>query len=211
MSLWECHPCNTGLSPRVRGNPLRPSPVHPHGRSIPACAGEPCLREAERMGSLGVYPRVCGGTSTTVVSSQSINGLSPRVRGNRGRLIEGRAVVGSIPACAGEPPFVPPLSPRLRVYPRVCGGTIALHRETIGMSGLSPRVRGNRGVLEHVTASDGSIPARAGEPLIQMERQLCDTVYPRACGGTRRMPIDPRIPTGLSPRVRGNPRGSDSP
>ena len=50
-----------GLSPRVRGNPLRESmPCLSHG-SIPACAGEPCSTRRSQIDAT-VYPRVCGGT-----------------------------------------------------------------------------------------------------------------------------------------------------
>ena len=50
-----------GLSPRVRGN-LPISQGHGDSqRSIPACAGEPILRERGYNGGT-VYPRVCGGT-----------------------------------------------------------------------------------------------------------------------------------------------------
>ena len=72
-----------GLSPRVRGNPLkmllpRLSPrVRGNHGSIPACAGEPPPISIPR----------CAAPN---------RGLSPRVRGNR-------CEVGSIPACAGEP------------------------------------------------------------------------------------------------------------
>ena len=50
-----------GLSPRVRGNPEMY--LHPCAsmRSIPACAGEPSLSDVLPR-SIGVYPRVCGGT-----------------------------------------------------------------------------------------------------------------------------------------------------
>ena len=34
------------------------------------------------------------------------------------------------------------------------------------------------------------------------------SVYPRVCGGTRRIPVPPVVGYGLSPRVRGNPRQS---
>ena len=53
-----------GLSPRVRGNLEHwHNPYGPAG-SIPACAGEPgFLRRAGR--DYPVYPRVCGGTTTT--------------------------------------------------------------------------------------------------------------------------------------------------
>ena len=51
----------------------------------------------------------------------------------------------------------------------------------------------------------GSIPARAGEPVTIPPPPRRPTVYPRACGGTRRN--EPSNPShlGLSPRVRGNP------
>ena len=50
-----------GLSPRVRGNRTPIMPCCCHGRSIPACAGEP--PGVSLWGQPGeVYPRVCGGT-----------------------------------------------------------------------------------------------------------------------------------------------------
>ena len=95
--------------------------------------------------------------------------------------------MGSIPACAGEPPRHPwaslaasgGLSPRvrgtftgkrpagtLRVYPRVCGGTSCWLCTAASAAGLSPRVRGNH--------EDGTTPMD----------QLFTSVYPRVCGGT---------------------------
>ena len=91
-----------GLSPRVRGNR---SHHHPHrcwDRSIPACAGEP-KRNLEKGNLLGVYPRVCGGTRPGKRESGFQRGLSPRVRGNLRRIPQGQLIIGSIPACAGEP------------------------------------------------------------------------------------------------------------
>ena len=51
-----------------------------------------------------VYPRVCGGTLQPEPRRRVRAGLSPRVRGNP--LIAGIIILylGSIPACAGEPP-----------------------------------------------------------------------------------------------------------
>ena len=71
----------SGLSPRVRGNPLLVA--FPAGlvRSIPACAGEPRLNVIwTRL--VKVYPRVCGGTQAIQRAGYYIQGLSPRVRGN---------------------------------------------------------------------------------------------------------------------------------
>ena len=93
---------NVGLSPRVRGNPV--SYVFPVRslRSIPACAGEPTVLTGGAA-TVEVYPRVCGGTSSGKSRTTHHQGLSPRVRGNLGRVDERGLGRGSIPACAGEP------------------------------------------------------------------------------------------------------------
>ena len=71
-----------GLSPRVRGNPLLTGSAMGLGRSIPACAGEPRAQVPAGC-SVGVYPRVCGGTIVMHLTIRAQSGLSPRVRGNR--------------------------------------------------------------------------------------------------------------------------------
>ena len=72
----------SGLSPRVRGNPPRPLTRDCRMRSIPACTGEPL--QLHRMPvEVWVYPRVYGGTRRAVPDIQIEPGLSPRVRGNR--------------------------------------------------------------------------------------------------------------------------------
>ena len=72
-----------GLSPRVRGNLVLIGLFVEEYRSIPACAGEP---EAwpETRAIFTVYPRVCGGTWNCENERMGCLGLSPRVRGNRG-------------------------------------------------------------------------------------------------------------------------------
>ena len=74
-----------GLSPRVRGNlAVAPSPSGRAG-SIPARAGEP-PRTQPRRRKHEVYPRACGGTFSTAAPIAGCMGLSPRVRGNPGRV-----------------------------------------------------------------------------------------------------------------------------
>ena len=175
----------------------------PRSGSIPACAGEPSP-SAQSKPTPSVYPRVCGGTEVNRQSRRHKRGLSPRVRGNPGRvscLLRGR---GSIPACAGEPKRPRTAFCAVSVYPRVCGGTQNATRgarRARGLSrvcggtpdgitgrdafdGLSPRVRGNPAYSGQRAANRGSIPACAGDPI--------PAAYQRP------------IP-GLSPRVRGNP------
>ena len=75
------------------------------------------------------------------------------------------------------------------------------------MSGLSPRVRGNPTRFRELLLPTRSIPARAGEPRSGSPDFWSQKVYPRACGGTFITSKNSNIPSGLSPRVRGNPFG----
>ena len=173
-----------GLSPRVRGNRERSAGAGQWPRSIPACAGEPDYAcPAHDAG--WVYPRVCGGTAPRRGPWRIFWGLSPRVRGNPGRTNGLGVATGSIPACAGEPRQPNRVCNGLRVYPRVCGGTIEQRANNHLAAGLSPRVRGNRQILFPFLTGAGSIPACAGEPWDSIRRASRTTVYPRVCGGTR--------------------------
>ena len=131
-------------------------------------------------------------------------GLSPRVRGNRHAGDDGTVQDGSIPACAGEPCYHMPRSARMRVYPRVCGGTRQVRQRPEAVR-VYPRVCGGTAIGDDPPGMiGGSIPACAGEPLDGATSDRLG-VYPRVCGGTawtvpRRQPLE-----GLSPRVRGNP------
>ena len=151
--------------------------------SIPACAGEPrtvvIADDVER-----VYPRVCGGTDKTPPGIVKAQGLSPRVRGNRPPARQQRQWWRSIPACAGEPGRRCAGREYPAVYPRVCGGTLALSLFWATYLGLSPRVRGNPSPLLVLGDLFGSIPACAGEPAEMAESIFGWRVYPRVCGGT---------------------------
>ena len=58
--------------------------------------------------------------------------------------------------------------------------------------GLSPRVRGNRQSSALSRSFEGSIPARAGEPVTVQDALTKAQVYPRACGGTQSISYCPR-------------------
>ena len=172
-----------GLSPRVRGNPLLLPRTPRRPGSIPACAGEPkpaCPRHRRSR----VYPRVCGGTAHRFAPPDAQHGLSPRVRGNRVRSGVAAGQERSIPACAGEPTPAPGPVPWWPVYPRVCGGTSQRGIADYLVSGLSPRVRGNRPAPADARPRERSIPACAGEPTKSIAIRLPARVYPRVCGGT---------------------------
>ena len=74
--------------------------------------------------------------------------------------------------------------PEVKVYPRVCGGTITPPPTPPPLPGLSPRVRGNQPApAEHYQCAR-SIPACAGEPRRGPDTIAGREVYPRVCGGT---------------------------
>ena len=147
---------------------------------------------------------MCGGTGWRYMRPPRHSGLSPRVRGNPPRARLSAPFQRSIPACAGEPYT----SQGGRIYtnglsPRVRGNRRVLER-CMTLTSLSPRVRGNRGAAYLRRERVRSIPACAGEPPQRENRQLVGGVYPRVCGGTVQfMLADARV-AGLSPRVRGN-------
>ena len=139
------------------------------------------------------------------MGSNTTNGLSPRVRGNRTPTLFVSSSNRSIPARTGEPSPTTTRAPPIPVYPRAYGGTRPRHRPPTSYAGLSPRVRGNRAPLARCPAGAGSIPARTGEPSAGYWLIAKGRVYPRAYGGTGCPHSNPASPNGLSPRVRGNP------
>ncbi len=92
----------------------------------------------------------------------------------------------------------------IEVYPRAYGGTVVRRLGSVGVRGLSPRVRGNHARRRSKRLSVGSIPARTGEPRVARAPNVVDPVYPRAYGGTLITGNAPPAGEGLSPRVRGN-------
>ena len=112
-----------GLSPRMRGNPAGHAVPGSGNGSIPAYAGEPTPAFSPAAAAQ-VYPRVCGGTDLNSMRPYLVGGLSPRMRGNLRPAIHAMARPGSIPAYAGEPSAARRPSSVIRVYPRVCGGTV---------------------------------------------------------------------------------------
>ena len=123
--------------------------------------------------------------------------------------------IGSIPAWAGEPDIGRVRYVRIRVYPRVGGGTITGWSVAAPFKGLSPRGRGNPIHWSPWVMYIRSIPAWAGEPGESARGSSPATVYPRVGGGTGDRHSEPCHECGLSPRGRGNPiiihtKGPDS-
>ena len=97
------------------------------------------------------------------------------------------------------------------VYPRVGGGTTESTESTESTEGLSPRGRGNRRQCMSPCSLLRSIPAWAGEPCPYRCSHRAFRVYPRVGGGTSPRPRGKPSCEGLSPRGRGNRKGTGLP
>ena len=99
-------------------------------------------------------------------------------------------------------------SPRPRTAPSAAqqpgtAGPLAIRHFT--NPGLSPRSRGQPGLLSHSPGHGRIIPAPAGEPCSWRTLWRDDPVYPRVGGGTVAEEVKAGADVGLSPRGRGNP------
>ena len=109
-----------GSSPRMRGTPIiLPLTVFIHG-IIPAYAGNTQNKSIVFVQRRD-HPRVCGEHLARLSSCSRSSGSSPRMRGTRRLRDNGHAIIGIIPAYAGNTPH--PANHRwwCRDHPRVCG------------------------------------------------------------------------------------------
>ena len=130
-----------GSSPRMRGklSSLLGRLLRP--RLIPAHAGKTlCLMRKRRI--YRAHPRACGENFTGNLTSQSIEGSSPRMRGKRLVPCEAGGRLGLIPAHAGKTAEKPCESTSRWAHPRACGENTPPRRRSDWRKGSSPRMRG---------------------------------------------------------------------
>ena len=176
-------PSRRGLSPRVRGNQQQIVDPRLERGSIPTRGGKPLFRHMETIHA-GVYPHACGETAMRSGHVFQGPGLSPRVRGTCGKGPADQPGEGLSPRVRGKPCGASASSSLSRVYPHACGETARSARARRLVRGLSPRVRGNRGLASAGWTDLGSIPTRAGKPVMSSAPARKFRVYPHACGET---------------------------
>ena len=231
------------VHPRASGGAPRRA-FAPRQGSIPARAGEPSVTLRSRRPSRGSIPARAGEPPAGYAAGDQRSGPSPRERGSLDRPCILRATRGSIPARAGEPGAAAQLigiagsiparagepSPAGdaqlagRVHPRASGGAAPRPSHAlVTAAGPSPRERGSRHGRSQRASSQGSIPARAGEPLLRQARSMhagpsprergslasagdrrTDRVHPRASGGAAASSARAHPARGPSPRERGS-------
>ena len=138
-------------------------------RSIPACAGEPCNPVGSGSDGNRSIPACAGEPRCPHAVCPPIDGLSPRVRGNRRPVLGLHRDYGSIPACAGEPFIVDSRIRYSRSIPACAGEPITRHFAYPLSTGSIPACAGEPAAGVYVILPQtrpGSIPACAGEPNI---------------------------------------------
>ncbi len=197
--------CSWGRSPRERGSLADDQPDLIDLGSIPAGAGEPSGgRTALNLSR--VDPRGSGGATSLLDNTIGSQGRSPRERGSLGLHIGNRAIGGSIPAGAGEPPVPDRAAQSHKVDPRGSGGAAPLPNHAEFCLGRSPRERGSHHVRSNGRENRGSIPAGAGEPHSGNVSSMADRVDPRGSGGAIVVVVAVEMEPGRSPRERGSHR-----
>ena len=200
-------PCTStvvGPSPRGRGTHrlgVAPPPGH---RSIPARAGNTAERPDVGRGP-PVHPRAGGEHCRGGRRRHRPPGPSPRGRGTRGLLRQGRGADRSIPARAGNTPWMMVFIPHTPVHPRAGGEHQSSASMATCLSGPSPRGRGTPVSTPWSASWIRSIPARAGNTGTAAGYARRPSVHPRAGGEHRICTAPPATTTGPSPRGRGTP------
>ncbi len=182
-SKWTCFRLKMGLSPLARGNRTLTQYPGQHIGPIPARAGQPS-RPTILMRRTWAYPRSRGATSRSCDRLEFGEGLSPLARGNLEDPDRMRAVVGPIPARAGQPSCQPSASAATRAYPRSRGATTYPAFQQDANEGLSPLARGNPRACRWRWRPQGPIPARAGQPSRRTRHGPSRRAYPRSRGAT---------------------------
>ena len=199
----------SGLSPHLRGSlqrtALRPCALGP----IPAPAGQPGKLWLA-FAIFAAYPRTCGAADGNLKGFAQDWGLSPHLRGSRHQVPPACRCVGPIPAPAGQPSRSIRASRPVRAYPRTCGAAATWAANGVGKMGLSPHLRGSRGVRQWLAVRLGPIPAPAGQPLWGSSSVPSRWAYPRTCGAAEKRLHIVQTVMGLSPHLRGS-RTSSAP
>ena len=108
-----------------------------------------------------------------------------------------------IPARAGQTTRTRNISAQTTDHPRACGANSMLRRDSIVVSGSSPRVRGKHAAHFVGQPLERIIPARAGQTRRYWRTSPGSSDHPRACGANSvKQRTVPHV-HGSSPRVRG--------
>ena len=191
-----------GSSQHVRGTlPVAAAPVSRPG-IIPACAGNTQPNPSISC-SCWDHPRMCGEHPRNGLPKSRHTGSSPHVRGTPRAFEQACAVVGIIPACAGNTNHCKARLGYSGDHPRMCGEHVWCMAWLAWCGGSSPHVRGTPVHVQSRALLHGIIPACAGNTDAAAVRWSALRDHPRMCGEHIGFMIAGVIAMGSSPHVRG--------
>jgi len=192
------------VHPRVRGAVrARAAGARIARGSIPACAGQSSCR-ARGGNERRVHPRVRGAVAPVSGEPVVDGGPSPRARGSPRAPVAQEQPAGSIPACAGQSLSTWSKQFVKRVHPRVRGAVRRRGRVPDSAQGPSPRARGSLPRHARPLRRFGSIPACAGQSVLDLFALGAPWVHPRVRGAVAFNASKAVKPSGPSPRARGS-------
>ena len=194
--------CGKGSSPHMRGTPW-PSAVFCRAPGIiPAHAGNTARHNVSKSPRPD-HPRTCGEHLPTASVFHPLTGSSPHMRGTPETSSEAIAVVGIIPAHAGNTNELVNFLGIDKDHPRTCGEHISFFVVSGKVLGSSPHMRGTPKRWPLTGIGDGIIPAHAGNTCLKSLRRLATGDHPRTCGEHAALNVEALAAAGSSPHMRG--------
>ena len=170
-----------GSPPRVRGKVSQKTGFALTTRITPACAGKSPPNLMSQFPTPD-HPRVCGEKEWKDISTKSIIGSPPRVRGKVAAEFGYSRSTRITPACAGKSLGMVASIVVLKDHPRVCGEKIFGIGNGFGRLGSPPRVRGKECYFCKNPRTDGITPACAGKSYHHHGSGVNGEDHPRVCG-----------------------------
>ena len=191
-----------GRSPHARGRHQSVLLGREKVGSIPACAGQTCLRVSNCYVSW-VDPRMRGADSPCSHALKVRSGRSPHARGRPVPIAPTSRHPGSIPACAGQTASLLSWSSISWVDPRMRGADLIAPGNSLRTYGRSPHARGRQSLRVGYRNRRRSIPACAGQTCNYRFSFTPFGVDPRMRGADTWMRKARLSRAGRSPHARG--------
>ena len=136
-------------------------------------------------GRTRAHPRGCGADRSSMRTTSSAHGSSPRVRGRRISNVSTNWLRRLIPAGAGQTSRSSSALMRRWAHPRGCGADSSNSSPVSIVPGSSPRVRGRLAPRAPSVRGERLIPAGAGQTRPPPAPSCPNWAHPRGCGADR--------------------------
>ena len=153
------------------------------------------------------HPRLCGEKKQKSVSSLTVPGSPPPMRGKVFFFDPEHLRIGITPAYAGKSDVAQSVAQQTKDHPRLCGEKIRPTGFKLMIKGSPPPMRGKeqKGVFRMKRA--GITPAYAGKSYDSIRKGFFQKDHPRLCGEKRAVYSPSSNGVGSPPPMRGKVRG----